>query len=143
MYSVQITNTEYDLGRLPNKFPTLEEAHFWIEKCKAKKRPWGCFNARDLLKEDCTEYDLTLITETYYTQDEFEDMIPKERVKLKQDYVVEITDVTEEFDAEQVLENRRKEYGSVEDQLDLMYHDFDAWKSHIKSIKEKYPKKIK
>jgi len=35
---------------------------------------------------------------------------------------------------------RLGEYGSAQDQLDEMYHDFNAWKARIKSVKEKYPK---
>ena len=36
---------------------------------------------------------------------------------------------------------RRTEYPSLEDQLDDIYHNgIDAWKSTIKTIKDKYPK---
>ena len=39
------------------------------------------------------------------------------------------------------LENRVKEYPSIEDQLDLIYHGgVDAWKAKIAGIKAKYPK---
>ena len=38
-------------------------------------------------------------------------------------------------------ELRKKEYGSIEDQLDMIYHSgFYAWEAHIKAIKDKYPK---
>ena len=37
--------------------------------------------------------------------------------------------------------NRREEYPSVVDQLDLIYHSgIDAWKTKIKETKDKYPK---
>ena len=37
--------------------------------------------------------------------------------------------------------NRRKEYPSIEDQLDDIYHNgIDGWKSTIKAIKDKYTK---
>ena len=37
--------------------------------------------------------------------------------------------------------NRAKEYPSVVDQLDLIYHSgIDAWKAKIKETKDKYPK---
>ncbi len=40
-----------------------------------------------------------------------------------------------------VRENRRSEYPSIEDQLDVIYHSgIDAWKSKIKETKDKYPK---
>jgi len=39
------------------------------------------------------------------------------------------------------INNRVKEYGSWQDQLDEIYHNgIDAWKTKIASIKEKYPK---
>ena len=37
--------------------------------------------------------------------------------------------------------NRRKEYPSIADQLDDIYHNgLDAWKATIKATKDKYPK---
>lgn len=35
---------------------------------------------------------------------------------------------------------RREEYPSIEEQLDMIYHDIDAWRETINSIKAKYPK---
>ena len=38
-------------------------------------------------------------------------------------------------------EKRKKEYPTIEDQLDDMYHNgFDKWIETIKTIKDKYPK---
>ena len=37
--------------------------------------------------------------------------------------------------------NRRKEYPSIKDQLDDIYHNgIDGWKATIKATKDKYPK---
>ena len=42
---------------------------------------------------------------------------------------------------EVALENRRKEYPSIADQLDDIYHNgIDGWKATIKITKDKYPK---
>jgi hypothetical protein len=42
---------------------------------------------------------------------------------------------------EDVYDNRRKEYGNWQSQLDEIYHDgLDAWKDRISAIKLKYPK---
>ena len=42
---------------------------------------------------------------------------------------------------EVVLDNRRNDYPSIEDQLDDIYHNgIDGWKATIKAIKDKYPK---
>jgi hypothetical protein len=35
---------------------------------------------------------------------------------------------------------RRKEYGSWNDQLDEIYHDIDAWKARLQTIKTNNPK---
>jgi len=42
--------------------------------------------------------------------------------------------------AETYADKRRREYGNIGDQLDEIYHDIDAWRARIASIKEKYPK---
>ncbi len=40
-----------------------------------------------------------------------------------------------------ILNNRRKEYPSIGDQLDDIYHNgIDGWKATIKTTKDKYPK---
>ena len=44
------------------------------------------------------------------------------------------------FDAEAWLRSRVGEYGNWGDQLDEMFHDFDAWKARIQAVKNKYPK---
>ena len=49
--------------------------------------------------------------------------------------------VQAEIDANEYKEKRLKEYPSILDQLDKIYHDgIDAWKVDIKAIKDKYPK---
>jgi hypothetical protein len=40
----------------------------------------------------------------------------------------------------QVDATRRQAYGSWNDQLDEIFHDIDAWKARIKSIKDSNPK---
>ncbi len=38
------------------------------------------------------------------------------------------------------LDNRLKAYGNWSDQLDEMFHDFDAWKARIQAVKNANPK---
>ena len=54
----------------------------------------------------------------------------------------EILDKQSELQAlEDVYENRRKDYGTVIDQLDEIYHSgLDSWKARLANIKAKYPK---
>ena len=45
------------------------------------------------------------------------------------------------YDAKAYSRSRAKEYPSIADQLDDIYHNgIDAWKVTIKAIKDKYPK---
>jgi len=47
----------------------------------------------------------------------------------------------DDFDALEYARKRAKEYPSVVDQLDDIYHNgVDAWKATIKATKDKYPK---
>lgn len=49
--------------------------------------------------------------------------------------------VQAEIGANEYKEKRLKEYPSIPDQLDKIYHDgIDAWKVVIKATKDKYPK---
>jgi len=45
-----------------------------------------------------------------------------------------------EHEAGEWLRGRLKEYGDLASQLDEQFHDFDAWKSRIQAVKDKYPK---
>ena len=46
-----------------------------------------------------------------------------------------------DYDAKQYQRDRAKEYPSIVDQLDDIYHNgIDAWKATIKVTKDKYPK---
>jgi hypothetical protein len=36
--------------------------------------------------------------------------------------------------------NRKSEYPPVEEQLDMIFKDIDAWRDQIQAIKDKYPK---
>ena len=51
------------------------------------------------------------------------------------------TTLDAEYNAQEYARNRAKEYPTVVDQLDLIYHSgVDAWKEKIKETKDKYPK---
>jgi len=46
-----------------------------------------------------------------------------------------------DYDAKQYQRDRAKEYPTLEDQLDDIYHNgIDGWKATIKVTKDKYPK---
>jgi predicted lipoprotein len=53
----------------------------------------------------------------------------------------EISRLQAEYDAKQYQRNRAKEYPSIADQLDKIFHDgIDEWKETIQAVKDKYPK---
>ena len=54
----------------------------------------------------------------------------------------QILDKQKELQAlEDVYDNRRKEYGTWESQLDEIYHNgLDSWKARLANIKSKFPK---
>ena len=60
----------------------------------------------------------------------------------KADIATKITELQNVYDgAGLVQRNRAKEYPSIVDQLDDIYHNgIDAWKATIKTTKDKYPK---
>ena len=54
---------------------------------------------------------------------------------------LEESQVIEEKERRRYIGLRRREYPSIEDQLDIIYHEgLQAWKLEIAKIKDKYPK---
>tara|TARA_Y100000114_G_C11480956_1_gene195353 strand:+ start:216 stop:503 length:288 start_codon:yes stop_codon:yes gene_type:complete len=63
------------------------------------------------------------------------DPIPKEEIEIA------LKEVQAEYDAKKYQRDRAKEYPSIVDQLDDIYHNgIDGWKVTIKAVKDKYPK---
>ena len=61
--------------------------------------------------------------------------ITKEQILDKQ------AELQTEYDNNQYQRDRKKEYPTIEDQLDDIYHNGVAgWKKTIKAVKDKYPK---
>ena len=61
--------------------------------------------------------------------------IPKAEIEAK------MVEVQADYDAKQYQRDRAKEYPSIADQLDKIYHSgIDEWKKVIKATKDKYPK---
>lgn len=59
----------------------------------------------------------------------------------KEEVITEIERLQAEYEYNKYQRLREKEYPSFADQFDLLYHGgYDAWKTEIDKIKEKYPK---
>ena len=53
----------------------------------------------------------------------------------------EVARLQADYAAKEYQRDRAKEYPSIADQLDTLYHSgLDAWKAQIKTVKDKYPK---
>ena len=91
---------------------------------KAKVLHSLCPGAKWVLRGDNLEWHDT--EQTQPTDAE----IATEIARLQADYV-----------AKEYQRDRAKEYPSIADQLDTLYHSgLDAWKAQIKTVKDKYPK---
>ena len=59
----------------------------------------------------------------------------------KADIETKIAELQTEYDNNKYQRDRAKEYPSIADQLDDIYHNgVDGWKATIKATKDKYPK---
>jgi hypothetical protein len=71
--------------------------------------------------------------ENYYS-DEYE-------LPTKEEVLAEIKRLQKIVDSYQYQRNRAKEYPSIQEQLDTLYHQgYDGWKESITKVKEEYPK---
>tara|TARA_B100001063_G_scaffold29931_3_gene22905 strand:+ start:153 stop:452 length:300 start_codon:yes stop_codon:yes gene_type:complete len=65
--------------------------------------------------------------------------VDEDKVKTK------MAELKTAYDKLQYQRDRKDDYPSIEDQLDMQYHDLindtTTWKDAIKSVKVKYPKK--
>ena len=62
-------------------------------------------------------------------------------IPTKEEVEAEVLRLQEEYDKLEYQRLRKKEYPSIEDQLDLLYHrGIEGWKSEIDKVKNKYPK---
>lgn len=56
-------------------------------------------------------------------------------------FIEEFDKVKQEYENNQYQRDRAKEYPSIQDQLDLLYHrGYDGWREEINKVKENYPK---
>lgn len=73
-------------------------------------------------------------------------LVNGERVELSTEerdaFLTQTEDADMEWKADAWLTHRKNEYGSWQQQLDEIFHDVDAWKERIQSIKDNYPKGV-
>ena len=56
----------------------------------------------------------------------------------KSDIQAKQAELKADYDSKQYQRDRKPEYGSWEEQLDMMYHG--TWEAHVQAVKDKYPK---
>jgi len=58
-----------------------------------------------------------------------------------EEFIEEFNFQKQKYEYNQYQRDRKNEYPSIEDQLDLLYHQgYEGWKKEIDEIKNKYPK---
>lgn len=76
--------------------------------------------------------------------DEYSGLVWKDETQTKptqEEVNAEIERLQADYNAKEYQRNRAKEYPSIADQLDTLYHGgYDAWKASIDVVKNKYPK---
>lgn len=77
--------------------------------------------------------------------EEYEDIywcdVPEDIRPSKKEVLQEIDRLRKIDQSQQYILNRVKQYPSIGDQLDILYHEgYDAWKEVIKEVKDRYPK---
>jgi hypothetical protein len=58
----------------------------------------------------------------------------------KSDIQAKQAELKADYDAKEYQRDRKPEYGSWEEQMDMMYHG--TWEAHVQAVKEKYPKEM-
>ena len=56
----------------------------------------------------------------------------------KSDIQAKQAELKADYDSKQYQRNRKPEYGSWEEQLDMMYHG--TWEAHVQAVRDKHPK---
>jgi DNA-binding response OmpR family regulator len=61
----------------------------------------------------------------------------------KEEVLEEAQKLQQEYENNQYQRNRAKEYPSIQEQLDTLYHQgYDGWKATIDEVKNKFPKPL-
>lgn len=59
----------------------------------------------------------------------------------EEELIIECNRLQAEYDAKEYQRKRAKEYPTITDQLDIIFHNgIDAWKTQIQFVKDKHPK---
>ena len=89
-----------------------------------------------MIEQENPDGTTTLVQSVSYE----EQWVEKEPEKSHKEYIDLGTAKTEEEQLKLCHKARKEEYGSIEDQLDMIYHlGLDGWQRHIAKIKKKYP----
>lgn len=128
MFKLKVTN-EVTNQIFTGVFNTLEELNIWKDK-EITKSTWGKPERISQSDEGFPNRVLKIEGREY---------------TLKADYILEIIDLSQDKDflLQECYKARAAEYGSLEFQLDYIYHNgLDAWKAHIEQVKLNNPKPI-
>jgi hypothetical protein len=82
--------------------------------------------------------EFSIVEDDYETLQWFKEDVEKP----SEDAIVEeISRLEEENKSTEYRQERGMAYPSIQDQLDILYHEgYDGWKATIKEVKDRYPK---
>jgi hypothetical protein len=93
----------------------------------------------DAINSLCPGSEFSLRNNDYHTISWFdENELPP---PTEEEVQAEIERLQAEYEYNQYQRNRANAYPSIQDQLDVLYHQgYDGWKASIDEVKNKYPK---
>jgi hypothetical protein len=94
----------------------------------------------DAINSLCPDAQFVIINEDY-TKVQWGYIPPGVTTPTLEEVDAELKRLQEEYEDAKYQRLRAKEYPSIEEQLDILYHEgYDGWKSKIDRIKRRYPK---
>ena len=79
-----------------------------------------------------------MTNDEYESVDWMDEAIP---MPSKAEVLAKVAELQAEYDAQRYTRDRLYAYPTMEDQLDVLFHEgYDGWKAMIQAVKDKYPK---
>jgi len=137
-------------------FETEQEAQAWLDSLTekeiiGKKARWlpefleGVESREVVTQEEVKELQSVEVSEGVFEEQE---VVVQEKIShieylWPKEFTVDVKDLSQDYDflLAQCYERRKKKYGTIEEQMDMMYHG--TWKDHIKKVKDEELKPIK
>lgn len=149
MYEIKIFDSINELRNGPIRFETEVEVQEWLEKHKAKARPFGWGLPDRWIDESLLSVEEIDLSEGSRIVDS--DTNPRNEFFFPKNYRVEITDLSNDpdFIDQQAISNRVKEYPRLDEILNILMDEgtnSQAWvdmMNYRQQVKNRFPKAIR